>query len=98
MQVLESVLLVDNDEVANKLHEGLIKELGLSRTIVSKKNGKEAFDYIETSYRSLRQLPSLILVDLAMPIMDGVELIEEIKSSELLSVNKTPLQWSLLYL
>lgn len=91
MQVLDSVLLVDDDEVANNLHKNLIEELGLSRNVVSKKNGKEAFHYIEQSYRSLKQLPSLVLVDLAMPVMDGYELITELQQSELLSVNKIPL-------
>jgi CheY-like chemotaxis protein len=91
MQVLDSVLLVDDDEVANNLHKNLIEELGLARNVVSKKNGKEAFHYIEHSYRSLKQLPSLVLVDLAMPVMDGYELISELQQSELLSVNKIPL-------
>lgn len=90
-QVLDSILLVDDDPIANKLHENLLNELGLVKQIVIKKNGREAYEYIEQSYRALNRLPSLILADLSMPVMDGFEFVKELSGSELLAVNKIPL-------
>jgi CheY-like chemotaxis protein len=91
MQVLDSVLLVDDDEAANFFHKSLIKKLGIAREIIETKDGREAFNFIEQNYHSLKQLPSLVLVDIAMPKMNGIELIQELKNSELLAVNKIPI-------
>jgi len=87
---LESILLVDDDEIANRLHERLIQKLKLSRNIFTKNNGKEALDFVKQRYYSSRSLPSLIMLDLSMPVMDGVDFLKEICQSNLLYVNRIP--------
>jgi CheY-like chemotaxis protein len=91
MQVLDSVLLVDDDVAANFFHRNLIHNLGLAREVIQTTNGREAFDFIENNYRTNRSLPSLVLLDIAMPKMDGIELIKHLKESNLLGVKKIPL-------
>lgn len=91
MEILDSVLLVDDDESANFFHRNLIQNMGVAREIVEAGNGRQAIRFIEENYYGLRQLPSLVLLDLAMPEMDGIELIRQLKSSNLLAVNKIPL-------
>lgn len=60
-----SVLIVDDDEDARDLMEMLLTKEGYSvRTAC---NGREALELLQT----LR--PSLILLDVQMPVMDGME-------------------------
>lgn len=91
MQILNSVLLIDDDKVAVDMNSKLIKGMGIAREIHQVSNGREAIEFINSSYFSMGALPSLLLVDMAMPIMSGPEFIRELKHSELLAVNKIPL-------
>lgn len=90
-KLLESVLLVDDDEIANRLHEDLINELGLTRQVLVKSNGKEAIDFLKDLYKKNAQLPSLILADLCMPVMDGFDFLKTVRSSKLLGVKNIPI-------
>lgn len=91
MQVLDSILLVDDDEASNFFHKSLINSLGIAREVVETRDGREAFSFIQQEYYNQKQLPSLVLIDIAMPGMDGIQLIQELQHSRLLSVNKIPL-------
>ena len=88
MEVIDCVLLVDDDEVSTLLHERLFRELGLAREIVSKSNGQEAFNFIKGNYNSNSPLPSLVLADLSMPVMDGFEFIQRYKTMNFKFKNK----------
>lgn len=90
MQVFDTVLLIDDDEVSNLMNQKLISELGLVRNVVCKTSAKEAFEYVEESYYSMRRLPSLILADIVMPDMDGFQFLEQIKNSNLVGVKRIP--------
>jgi CheY-like chemotaxis protein len=88
---LDNILLVDDDEISNYLHCKIISKLEIAREVVCQKNGRDAIEYIENQYHSFKSLPSLILLDLKMPIMDGFDFIHEIKKSDLLTVNRIPI-------
>src|SRR6185437_8204927 len=87
---LESILLVDDDEIANRLHERLIQKMNIARNVFAKRNGKEALEFIRQRYHNSNSLPSLIILDLSMPVMDGVDFLKEICRSNLLFVNRIP--------
>ncbi|MEO7037210.1 MAG: response regulator [Polyangiaceae bacterium] len=59
------ILVVENDEDSRALLCCFLKEEHFS--VVSAVNGREAMDYL----RSGNRLPSVILLDLNMPVMDG---------------------------
>lgn len=90
MQVFDTVLLIDDDDVSNSINEKIISELGLVKNVISKRNGKEAYEYLTESYHSMKRLPSLILADITMPEMDGLEFVEEIRKSNLVGVKRIP--------
>ncbi|MDD3218079.1 MAG: EAL domain-containing protein [Lachnospiraceae bacterium] len=46
--------------------------------IVEKENGKTAWDYLEAHYQDVE----IIMLDLLMPVMDGFQLLEKIRSDE----------------
>jgi len=86
-----TILLVDDDEICNHLHCRIINKLGVARDVICQNNGKDAIDFIKSQYNTYKCLPSLILLDLNMPVMNGFEFIEEMKKSELLSVKNIPI-------
>ncbi len=73
----KSILIVDDSRVAREV----IKEFLSSDTIKISEaaNGKEALNYLQQNY------VDLIICDLNMPQMNGLELIENIKSSDKLN-------------
>ena len=75
MKKLNRILLVDDDDTTNFLHQYLLKEMELAEHIDVALNGKEALDFIE-SYK-LESLPDLVLLDINMPYMDGFEFLEK---------------------
>jgi CheY-like chemotaxis protein len=88
---LDNILLVDDDDISNHLHCEIISKLEIAREVVCQRNGRDAIEYIARQYYTFKSLPSLILLDLKMPIMDGFDFINEIKKSDLLTVNRIPI-------
>lgn len=53
----------------------MIQKLNLTNKLVIKNNGKEAIDYLKA--QSPTSMPTLILLDIDMPVMNGYEFLEE---------------------
>ena len=70
---LKCILLIDDADATNFINRKIIERVGIDEHIEIKLNGKEAIDYIIKSDDSENDspLPSLILLDINMPIMDG---------------------------
>ena len=81
MNQLNCLLLVDDDKITNYLHERLLKKLNIATTIKTVYNGVEALGYIGEycSIESEKCCPDLVFLDLNMPIMNGIEFLEEYK-------------------
>jgi len=64
-----------------------LKKSGLSNTLIHVKDGVEALDFIyrKGAYasRNADEMPKLILLDLKMPKVSGIEVLEKIKSHPL---------------
>jgi len=91
MTLIDSILFVDDDPVVNFHHITLSNHLKIAREIFVKTHGKEAFEFIKDRYYTGQSLPSLILLDINMPIMNGIEFIKELQKSDLLGVKKIPI-------
>jgi CheY-like chemotaxis protein len=74
MPKLTSVLLVDDDPTNNFLNERLLKRLDVADHILVAANGQEALAVLHQAASG--QLPALILLDIQMPIMNGIEFLE----------------------
>jgi|GEM_PF-7095192 len=75
-----TVLLVeDNNDVADYI----MQVLSFSYNCMHVKNGREALDYAQS------QIPDIILTDMMMPIMDGIDLIRILRSE--VSTNHIPI-------
>lgn len=74
MVKLNSVLLVDDDPTNNFLNERLLKRLDIANQILVAENGQEALAVLQQA--NAASPPTLILLDLQMPIMNGLEFLE----------------------
>jgi CheY-like chemotaxis protein len=77
MPKLTSVLLVDDDPTNNFLNERLLKRLDVAEHILVAANGHEALAVLhQASQVPQPSYPSLILLDIQMPIMNGIEFLQ----------------------
>jgi CheY-like chemotaxis protein len=77
MQHLSSVLLVDDDVTTNFINCSLLKSLNVANHILVAHNGEEALGLLaEVCVPSTDNCPVLILLDINMPIMNGIEFLE----------------------
>ena len=72
MNELRRILLVEDDLVDVKTVKRAFQDLGTNCGLTHASNGEEALQIL-----SQDPLPSLILLDLNMPVMNGLEFLEE---------------------
>ncbi|CAM4271955.1 response regulator [Zobellia nedashkovskayae] len=78
LERLNSILLIDDDEINNILHSVFINKLDLDLQVNTVLNGQEGIDFIMG--KDL-ELPCMVMLDLKMPIMDGWEFMKAYEES-----------------
>ena len=82
-QEIEVLIIEDNEEDA-ELTIRALKKYHLANTIVHLTDGAQALDFIfgngDYSGRKMTQMPKVILLDLKMPKVNGMEVLEKVKS------------------
>lgn len=73
MDKLNRVLLVDDYDADNFLHEMLFEELDCTHEVATALNGQEALDYLTSAVDGAYPKPELICLDINMPVMNGWE-------------------------
>jgi CheY-like chemotaxis protein len=79
MRNLKPILLVEDDSVDVMMVKRALKDLNITNLLVHTPNGKEAFEYLTGEGN---ERPCIILLDLNMPKMNGVELLKIIKADD----------------
>ncbi|MEQ8580760.1 MAG: response regulator [Marinoscillum sp.] len=88
MSVHEIEILLIEDSVSDaELTIRALKKHNMANKLVHLENGAEALDYLFAkgaySDREVRNVPKLILLDLNMPKIGGIEVLKQIKEQEL---------------
>lgn len=73
------IMLVEDDKVDAMTVRRALKEINVTNEILIAENGEEALDVLE---RIGEQLPCIILLDLNMPRMNGLEFLKIVKQNE----------------
>lgn len=74
-----TIMLVDDNEFANMMHHTLLRNFVPEDSIQVFSSPDLALQALETSRRKGEALPDLLLLDIDMPIMNGWELLAEIR-------------------
>ena len=74
---INEVLLIDDDEPTNYLHKVLWERSGLSKSVLTAQNAKEALEVLQEKMDEGYPLPNIIFLDIHLPAMDGWEFIEQ---------------------
>jgi len=81
MRSSNPILLVEDDDVDAMTLERALKDLKLKNQLVRTANGRDALEYLRNDSNSK---PCVILLDLTMPGMGGIEFLKTIKADEVL--------------
>jgi CheY-like chemotaxis protein len=85
MSILGRILLVEDDPKDVELTLTALEEYNLANEVVVARDGEEALDYLYRrggfASRS-NENPAVLLLDLKLPMVDGLEVLKQIKSDE----------------
>src|SRR4051794_672373 len=84
------ILLVEDTPDDAELTTMSLKHSGLLNQVIVAEDGVEALDYLfgEGKYagRNLQDMPALILLDIKMPRLDGIEVLQRVRADKRTSV------------
>ena len=67
----DSILLIDDNDTDNFIHKRIIELAGFAKNVVVKNSGKSALEYLEDCKSKPETIPSVVFLDINMPIVDG---------------------------
>jgi CheY-like chemotaxis protein len=85
MDRLGRILLVEDDPKDVELTLTALEEYNLANEVVVASDGEQALDYLYcrgTFMRRARENPAVLLLDLKLPKINGLEVLQQIKSDE----------------
>lgn len=77
--MVKKILLVDDDAEDREIIKDALSDLGYHSVIHFEENGEKALLFLEAAYRS-GTLPSMVVLDLNMPRMNGTQTLRRLKS------------------
>lgn len=79
-----TILHVEDDQVDKMVIDRVIKRLNITNQIQHAPNGEDALDYLRGTNGKMKMdpMPNVILLDINMPKMNGLEFLKELRSDE----------------
>lgn len=84
MKTLKRILLVEDNQNDVELTMAALSEASLSNEVFVVRDGAEALAYLRNAWEvgQSTALPAVVLVDLKMPRVDGLEVLKKMKADE----------------
>ncbi|RZJ85820.1 MAG: response regulator [Hymenobacter sp.] len=84
------MLLVDDDPTTNFMHQLLLQKMGVAERLLVAENGMEALHTLTQTCAApdASACPGLILLDVNMPVMGGIEFLEAFQQLPLFSARR----------
>jgi CheY-like chemotaxis protein len=79
MNPTDKICLIDDDEIYIFLMKKSFAAMGVHNEVLSFLNGSDALDELIKLKNNNEELPSIIFLDINMPIMDGWEFLSEFR-------------------
>lgn len=75
------ILLIDDDDGHALLVEDSLRAAGLRNGFTRARDGSEGWQWLSEAAANQRRRPTLVLLDVSMPGLDGFEVLERLKAS-----------------
>ena len=87
--MLDKILCVDDDPITLMLCKKVVERVGFAKEIITAKHGLEAIEYFDNLFEESKVndsivYPKLVLLDLNMPKLNGIEFLRIIKKDDIL--------------
>jgi CheY-like chemotaxis protein len=89
MSSLKSILLVEDDDISYFITEKVLAKAQICEHFVRVSNGAEGIQYLKELEIKKQPFPDLILLDINMPVMNGFEFLETIKTLPCFNLQNT---------
>jgi two-component system response regulator len=84
------ILLVEDNPGDIKLTKRALEQNQITNELIVAEDGEEALDYLfgtgQYAGRDVRIIPAMVLLDLKLPRIDGLEILQKIRANELTSL------------
>ena len=91
MPLSSNILLIDDDKINNFLNEKLLKKVAEFSHIDIFLDGESALHFLQEEAKKGNNSPELIIVDINMPVMNGMEFLENYHKLEFKNKEKVTL-------